>query len=459
MSGTGGTREKKSKDFDSDLPPPPPQPKQGTFASLRIRNYRLFFSGQIISNVGTWMNRIAQDWLVFTLTGNNPVALGVAAALQFTPTLFLSLYAGVLADRLDKRKLLIALQSAMAGCAVILGVLDVSGWVQLWHVYVLCFVFGCFVALETPVRQSFTSEMVGISQITNAVALNSSSFNLARVVGPALAGVLIIWVGTGMVFMINAVTTVAVITGLLVMRPSELHRGPAVPRRKGQLREGLRYVRGRPDLVVVLTLVFCVSTFGITFFTTLAIMAANVFHKEADGYGLLSTMLAVGTLGGALLAARRSVRGTPDIRMVFGSALLFGVLTLVAGMMPTYLSFAIALIPVGLAVMTFMNTANTTVQLSVDQEMRGRVMGLYMLLFLGGNPIAGPLTGWLADQFGGRSTFFFGGAMSIVAALVLWTILRLRARDAVTLRANDHAAPQGDAHGPVRQEKGSTAQT
>ncbi|ONI78702.1 MFS transporter [Actinosynnema sp. ALI-1.44] len=428
LTGAGGTREKKNETFDSDLPPPPEQPRQGTFASLRIRNYRLFFSGQIISNVGTWMNRIAQDWLVFTLTGNNPVALGVAAALQFAPTLLLSLYAGVLADRLDKRKLLIALQSAMAGCAVVLGVLDISGLVQIWHVYVLCFVFGCFVALETPVRQSFTSEMVGVSQITNAVALNSSSFNLARVVGPALAGLLIIWVGTGTVFMINAVTTVAVITGLLMMRPSELHRGPAVPRRKGQLREGLRYVRGRPDLVVVMTLVFCVSTFGITFFTTLAIMAANVFHKEADGYGLLSTMLAVGTLAGALLAARRSVRGTPKMRMVFGSALLFGVLEIGAGLMPTYLSFALALIPVGLVLMTFMNTANTTVQMSVDQEMRGRVMGLYMLVFLGGNPIAGPMSGWLADQFGGRTTFFFGGAVSVVAVLVLWTILRWRAR-------------------------------
>ncbi|CAM3782991.1 MFS transporter [Kibdelosporangium persicum] len=427
LTGTGGTREKKSSNFHSDLPPPPEQPKQGTFASLRIRNYRLFFSGQVVSNVGTWMNRIAQDWLVFTLTGNNPVALGVAAALQFAPTLFLSLYAGVLADRLDKRKLLILLQSAMAGCAVILGVLDVSGLVQVWHVYVLCLVFGVFVALETPVRQSFTSEMVGVGQISNAVALNSSSFNLARVVGPAVAGLLIIWVGTGVVFLINAATTAAVITGLLMMRPSELHRGPVIARKKGQLREGLRYVRGRADLVAVLTLVFCVSTFGITFFTTLAIMAANVFHKEADGYGLLSTMLAVGTLAGALLAARRSVRGTPRLRMVFGSALVFGVLEIAAGLMPTYTSFAIALIPVGLVLMTFMNTANTTVQLSVDQEMRGRVMGLYMLVFLGGNPIAGPMTGWLADQFGGRSTFLVGGVMSILAALVLGLVLRWRA--------------------------------
>ncbi|SMD26842.1 Predicted arabinose efflux permease, MFS family [Kibdelosporangium aridum] len=454
LTGAGGTREKKPSNFDSDLPPPPEQPKQGTFSSLRIRNYRLFFSGQVVNNVGTWMNRIAQDWLVFTLTGNNPVALGIAAALQFAPTLFLSLYGGVLADRLDKRKLLIGLQAAMAGCAVILGVLDVSGWVQLWQVYVICFVFGCFTAVETPVRQSFTSEMVGIGLVTNALALNSSSFNLARVVGPAVAGLLIIWVGTGMVFLINAVTTIAVITGLLLMRPSELHRGPAVARAKGQLREALRYVRGRADLVAVLSLVFCVSTFGITFFTTLAIMAANVFHKEADGYGLLSTMLAVGTLSGALLAARRSVRGKPKLRMVFGSALVFGVLEIGAGLMPTYLAFAIALVPVGVVVMTFMNTAITTVQLSVEQEMRGRVMGLYMLLFLGGNPIAGLLTGWLADQFGGRSTFYVGGAVSIIAAVVLGLILRWRAS-----LPERRSAAQGEVRGTVRQEEGTTAQT
>jgi MFS family permease len=429
LTEAGGTREKTTT-VDSNLPPPPTPPRHGTFSSLRVRNYRLFFSGQVISNVGTWMNRIAQDWLVFTLTGNNPVALGIAAALQFAPTLFLSLYAGVLADRLDKRKLLILVQTAMAGCAVTLGVLDVTGTVQLWHVYALCFIFGCFVAIETPVRQSFVGEMVGMEQLTNAVALNSSSFNLARVVGPAVAGVLIIWVGTGMVFLINAATTVAVITGLFLMRPSELHRGPRVPRAKGQLREGLRYVKGRTDLVVVLTLVFCVSTFGITFFTTLAIMAANVFHKQADGYGLLSTMLAVGTLAGALLAARRSFNGKPRLRMLFGSALLFGALEIGAGLMPTYLSFAIALIPVGLALMTFMTTANTTVQLSVSQEMRGRVMGLYMLLFLGGNPIAGPVSGWLANEFGGRSPLIVGGATAILAAVVLGIVLRWRTNSA-----------------------------
>jgi MFS family permease len=218
-----------------------------------------------------------------------------------------------------------------------------------------------------------------------------------------------------------------------MMNPAELHRGPAVPRAKGQLREGLRYVRGRVDLVIVLVLMFCVSTFAITFFTTLAVVAANVFHKQADGYGLLSSALAVGTLTGALLAARRSVRSQPRMKMLFGSALVFGVLEIAAGLMPTYLTFALALIPVGLVLMTFMNSANTTVQLSVSPEMRGRVMGLYMLVFLGGNPIAGPMTGWLADQFGGRSPLIVGGAMAVLSAVVLGTILYRRTKTADTL--------------------------
>ena len=283
------------------------------FGSLRVRNYRLFASGQVVSAVGTWMQRIAQDWLVLVLTGNNPVALGIAASLQFLPTLLFTLWAGVLADRLDKRKLLVVIQSGMALCALVLGVLDLTGLVQLWQVYLLCFVFGVFTALDVPIRQSFVAEMVGREHLANAIALNSSSFNLARVVGPAVAGLLVIWVGTGWVFLVNAISTVAVIAQLIRMNPAELHRNPTVPRARGQLREGLRYVRGRPDVLSVLTVVFFVSTFAFTFFATLAIAAANVFHREADSYGLLSTLLAVGTLTGALLAAQRSTRERPTL--------------------------------------------------------------------------------------------------------------------------------------------------
>jgi MFS family permease len=393
------------------------------FGSLRVRNYRLFASGQVISNIGTWMQRIAQDWLVLTLTGKSPVALGIAASLQFLPALMFTLWAGVLADRLDKRKLLIIVQSGMAGCALVLGVLDVTGLVQLWQVYLLCFVLGVFTSADMPVRQSFVGEMVGPEHLTNAVALNSSIFNLARVVGPAVAGMMIIWVGTGWVFLVNAISTVAVISQLVRMNAAELHRNPTLPRAKGQLREGLRYVRGRPDVLTVLTVVFFVSTFAFTFFATLAIAAANVFHREADAYGLLSTMLAVGTLTGALLAAKRSTRARPNPRLLIRAAVAFGALEVVAGLMPSYLTFGLALIPVGIAMMTFMTTANSTIQLSVSPEMRGRVMGLYMLVFIGGNPVGAPMVGWLAAEYGGRSPFIAGGAIATVSALVCWLVL------------------------------------
>ncbi|WP_026360713.1 MFS transporter [Amycolatopsis nigrescens] len=393
------------------------------FGSLRVRNYRLYFTGQIISNVGTWMQRIAQDWLVFTLSGNNPVALGIAVALQFTPTLLLSLWAGVLADRVDKRKLLMTLQAFNCLQAVTLGLLNVTGVVQLWHVYVLCIALGSLNAMEVPTRQSFVAEMVGRSQITNAVALNSTIFNMARIVGPAIAGFLITLVGTGWLFLANAASTLAVITGLLMMNPDKLFRGPAVTRAKGQLREGLSYVRHRADLVTVMVLVFFVSTFGISFFTSLPIIAANVFHTAADGYGLLSTLLAVGTFAGALMSARRGSRREPRVRVLLLAALGLGLLEVVAAFMPSYLAFGIALVPLGYATMTFLNTANALVQTAVSPEMRGRVMGLYVLVLIGGNPIGGPMTGWMADAFGGRSPFVIGGAISVLAVLACAFVL------------------------------------
>jgi MFS family permease len=403
------------------------------FSSLTERNYRLFAGGQVISNIGTWMQRVAQDWLVLQLSGHNPLSLGIAAALQFAPTLVLSLWAGMLADRLDKRKLLVFVQAGMGLCGLVLGVLDVAGLAALWQVYLLCFVLGCFSSMDSPIRQSFVSEMVGRKQVTNAVALNSMTFNLARIVGPAVAGVMITAIGTGWVFLINAGSFIAVIAGLLLMNPKQLYVTTKVPRERGQLAEGARYVRGRPDIVLVLALLFCVATFGMVFFTTLATVAVNVFHRSATGYGLLSTMLAIGTLAGATMAARRSTRGgRPGRKLLVASALAFGVLETALSFMPSYLTFALLLIPVGGAVMTFTTTANSTVQLSVSPEMRGRVMGLYMLVFLGGNPIAGPLTGWLSVEFGGRSPFLFGGVVSLLAAIVCGLIM---------FRRGDHRLP------------------
>ncbi|GAA3847711.1 MFS transporter [Saccharothrix violaceirubra] len=403
------------------------------FGSLRVRNYRYYASGQVVSLVGLWMQRVAQDWLVLELSDGSPVALGIAAALQFTPTLFLSLWAGVLADRMDKRRLLVGLEIGLGLCALVLGLLDVTGLVQLWQVYLLCLVLGAVAAVETPVRQSFVVELVGRDQLTNAVALNSMTFNLARMVGPAVAGVMIIAVGTGWVFLINALSFVGVIVGLLRMDAAKLHRGEPVPREKGQLVEGLRYVRRRPDLVILLCLVFFISTFGLNFYVTLAVLARNTFGGDADAYGLLSTLLAVGTLAGATLAARRSARGRPRLRLLFLGSLAFGVLEIAAGLMPSLWLSGAVLIPVGIAMMTFTTTANATVQLSVAPAMRGRVMGLYMLVFLGGNPLGGPVMGWLAEHFTPRAPLVVGGVVAILSAVVGAVVLARRG--GVTLRA------------------------
>ncbi|GAA2337796.1 MFS transporter [Saccharopolyspora halophila] len=397
------------------------------FGSLRERNYRYYASGQVVSLTGTWMQRAAQDWLVLTLSGGSPAALGVAVALQFTPTLLLTLWAGVFADRFDKRRILIATQVALGLCGFALGALDLSGFAQLWHVYVLCFVLGCFAAIDAPVRQSFVVEMVGPAQLTNAVALNSMTFNLARIVGPAIAGVSITAVGTGWVFVANGLSSVAVVTGLLMMDPARLHRANGNSAERGRLLAGLRYVRKRPDLVVILALVFCVSTFGMNFESTLAVMARNEFGHNASGYGLLITSLAVGTLSGAALAARRSgKRGGTRVRVMLIGAGVFGALEVLAGMMPTYEFFALALVPVGVAVMTFTTSANSNVQLSVEPTMRGRVMGLYMLLFMGGKPLGGLASGWLAEAFGPRWPILLGGALSLAAAIAGAAVLARR---------------------------------
>jgi MFS family permease len=414
-----------------DTTEPPPRTSRfaslkAMFSSLSERNYRLFAAGQIVSNVGTWMQRVAQDWLVLELSARSPMALGVATALQFAPTLVLSAWAGMLADRMDKRKLEVVVQAGMGASALVLGMLVVTNSAALWQVYLMCFLLGCFAAIDQPVRQSFVMEMVGKPQLPNAVALNSMTFNLARIVGPAIAGVLINLIGTGWVFLLNAGTFVAVITGLLMMDPSKLYRGPKAPRKRGQLIEGIRYVRGKPDILIVLVLIFCVSTFAMNFQVTLANVAANVFHRNATGYGLLTTLIAVGTLFGATLAARRSARGRPTRRMLIGGALVFGALEAGLTFMPSYLTFGLMLIPVGAAMLTFSVTANSSVQLAASPEMRGRVMGLYMLVFLGGNPIAGPFTGWLAEEFGGRSPFLVGGGLAVLAALVLAVIVRTR---------------------------------
>ncbi|WP_433190937.1 MFS transporter [Actinoallomurus sp. CA-150999] len=382
------------------------------FRSLRNRNYRLFAAGQVVSNTGTWMQRVAQDWLVLDLTHGSGAALGITTGLQFLPLLLFGLYGGVLADRYRKRRVLMVTQAVMGALALVLGLLAVTGSAQVWHVYALAFGLGVATVVDNPTRQTFAVEMVGRADLSNAIALNSAIFNMARILGPAVAGVLIAAIGTAPVFLVNAGSYGAVLLGLYLMREDELNLREPVPRAKGQLREGLRYVRQRRDLVMVLTLVLFVAAFGMNFQMTTALMSRQVFHSGASSFGLASTMLAVGALSGSLLAARRK---NLRMRLLFAAATVFGVLEIASGLMPDYVSFVVLLVPTGIALLTFNTAANAVMQLSVPSEMRGRVMGLYMLVFAGSSPIGSPLIGWLAEVFGPRSSMIIGGVVSLAA--------------------------------------------
>lgn len=394
-----------------------------TFTSMHVRNYRLYATGGFVSNIGTWMQRVAQDWLVLQLSGHSGVALGITTGLQFLPMLLLAPFAGTVADRFSKRKVLMLTQASMALVGAVLGLLDITGVVEVWHVFLLAFLLGVGAAVDAPARQSFVIEMVGRDDLSNAVALNSASFNLGRVIGPAVAGFLIVLVGTGPVFLINAVSFGAVIFALKKMRPSELSPVPRAERGKGQVLEGIRYVRHRPDLLMVMIVVFFVGTFGLNFQMTSALMATQVFHKGAGEYGILGSIVAVGSVSGALLSARR---GRPRLRLIIMSAVAFGVVEVIAGLMPSYLAFSAVLIPLGLSQMTLLNSANATMQLGVDPVMRGRVMALYMAVLMGGTPFGAPLVGALAEAFGARWSLIGGGAISGAAALIAAAVLARR---------------------------------
>ncbi|MFI1257106.1 MFS transporter [Streptomyces netropsis] len=388
------------------------KPKGGTFSSLKVRNYRLFATGQVVSNTGTWMQRIAQDWLVLSLTGSS-AAVGITTALQFLPMLLFGLYGGVIADRYPKRRLLLITQLAMGLTGLALAVLTLSGHVQVWHVYLTAFALGLVTVVDNPVRQAFVVEMVGPADLRNAVSLNSANFQSARLVGPAIAGVLITAVGSGWAFLLNGLSYAAPLAGLLMMRTSELHEVEQAPRGKGQLREGLRYVAGRPDLIWPIVLVGFIGTFGFNFPIWLTAFVNDVFHAGAGTYGLLNTLMAAGSLIGALLAARR---GTSRLRLLVGAAALFGLLEITAALAPTFWVFAALLVPIGMFGLTINVTANSSVQLATDQAMRGRVMSLFMMVFMGGTPLGAPLVGWVTDVYGARVGFLAGGVVSVLAA-------------------------------------------
>ncbi|RBY94173.1 MFS transporter [Blastococcus sp. TBT05-19] len=387
------------------------------FRALRVRNYRRYASANLLSLTGTWMQRIGQDWLVLQLSDDSGIALGLITALQFGPSLLLSMYGGVLADRYPKRRLLLITQVLMGLLSLVLGILVATGAVALWHVFVLAGSLGAVSAVDAPVRQAFVSEMVGPALLANAVSLNSTIFNGARLIGPSLAGLLIAAAGgdTAPAFFLNAVSFAFTITALAGMRADELEPSKPVARGRGQLREGLAYTWAHPDLVLAMTLAFVIGTFGFNYQVTIALMARETFDLGAEAFGLLSTAFAVGSLSGALLSTRRSVR--PRQRFLVGSAVVFGLLTVVSGLMPTYLSFALLLVPTGAAALVFSVANNSFVQLGVDPQMRGRVMALYFMCFMGGTPVGAPLVGWISEHLGAPWGLILGGAVCVVAGL------------------------------------------
>jgi MFS family permease len=407
-------------------------PSVATFAALRLRNYRLYFSGQVVSNSGTWMQRIAQDWLVLEIT-NSPFAVGVTTALQFLPMLLFGLFGGLIADRYPKRTILLVTQSTMGLLALALAVLTLSGHIQVWHIYAVAFGLGMVTVVDNPTRQVFVNEMVPASLVRNAVSLNTGSFQIARMVGPAIAGVMISAVGSGWAFAFNAVSYLATIAALLAMNAAQLQRIPRAPRQRGQLREGLRYVRARPHILWIIVLVFFIGTFGYNFAIFLSAYAKNVFDSGADVYGLLNTALAVGSVVGALLAARRA---TVRLTFLFAASGGFSVMLVVLGLVPWLIPFVGLLVLTGLLNITFNTTANSTIQLSTDAAVRGRVMSLYMLVFMGGTPVGGPLVGAITDAWGAPVAIALCGGICAIASVAC---AALAARQAgIRLRVNLH---------------------
>lgn len=402
----------------------------GAFRSLANVNYRLWAAGALVSNVGTWMQRTAQDWLVLTeLTHKNATAVGIVMALQFGPQVFLLPWTGFAADHFDRRKLLFLTQAATGALALGLGVLTVAGIVQLWHVYVFAFLLGCVDAFDSPARQTFVAELVGEDDLSNAVALNSTSFNAGRLIGPAVAGLLIASVGTGWLFLINGVSFVAVLVALALLRPGDLHRSERAERARDSLAEGFHYVWRRPDLKALVLMLILISTFGLNFPIFISTMSVNVFHAGARGYGILASMMAAGSIVGALLAAQRA---EPHIVLVCASAAMFAVGCALAALVPGagplgVVLFGLALVVIGIFGQTFTTSTNSLVQLATDPAMRGRVIAILLGLSFGGTPIGAPIVGWVADRFGPRWSLGVGAASGLAAALVgLFYLVRHR---------------------------------
>jgi MFS family permease len=395
-----------------------------TFKSLQNPNYRIWAAGALVSNIGSWMQRTAQDWIVLTeLTDRNATAVGIVMGLQFGPQILLLPLTGFVADHMDRRKVLLCTQGAMGVLALGLGLLVVSGLVQLWHVYIFAFLLGCAAAFDSPARQTFVAELVDERDLPNAVGLNSTSFNAARMIGPAAAGALIAGVGSGWVFLINALSFVAVLGSLTLLRADKLRPNARSARAWGSRLEGFRYVRGRPDLKAVLLMLFLIGTFGLNFSIFISTMSVTVFHAGATEYGLLTSMMAAGSVLGALMTAARP---RPGIPVLLAGAAIFGIGCAVAAVMPSYVLFGIALVVIGIAAQTFTTSTNSLVQTSTEPGMRGRVIAILLAIALGGTPVGAPIVGWVADTFGPRWALGVAAASGILAAIVAAIYLATR---------------------------------
>ena len=411
---------------DTDLPTSSRPARGGMFTALVNRNYRIYLSGSFVSNIGTWMQRVAQDWLVLELSGGSALAVGITTGLQFLPMLLLSAHGGLVADRFDKRRVLKLTQGWLALCAAVLGVMAVAGVAVTWHVYLIAFAFGLGTAFDTPARMAFVSEVAGPEHLPNAIGLNSATFNAARIVGPALAGLVIAAFGSGWAILSNAVTYAAFVAALMLLDRATLRTVPPAVRARGQIREGMAYVRDHGDVALVLLVAFSVGTFGMNFQMTSALMAQQEFQRGATEYGILGSIMAVGSLAGALLAARR--RSRPRGRTVVGLALAFAAIEVVAGLMPSYWTYAATLPLLGLVALLTLTAANASVQLGVDPQLRGRVMALYMMVLMGGTPLGAPLLGWVGQVFGPRWTLIGGGLLTATGVLLSVAVIMYRER-------------------------------
>lgn len=394
------------------------------FSALSVKNYRIYAAGALVSNTGTWMGRVAQDWVVLTeLTDNSAAALGIVTGLQFLPTVLLTPLAGALSDAFSKRKVMLVSQSFMAFFALLMGVWVLHGSMELWHMYVLATLSGVASAVDAPARQAFVSEMVPKEKLTNAVGLNSASFHFGRLLGPATAGLLIAAFSTGPTLIINAFTFIAVIIALLMMDSRLLAKRPdRTGKGRAKISEGVRYVARRPDIILIMVVAFMHGTFGMNFQITNALMATEIYGKGVEEYGITGSVMAIGSLAGALMAARRE---RPRWRLLLGSLGLFAIFSFFLAMAPTFAVYTVLLVPTGLTALTVMVSANAMVQLSVDQEVRGRVMALYMAVFFGGTPIGSPIIGWVGETFGARWTILIATiACGLTAAAAIIYLMR-----------------------------------